>query len=336
MGVYVGVPDPMPEQAPPMPLTDLAIRKAKPGPKPFKLFDSGGLYLPIKPAGFRYWRWKYRYAGQERLMAFGVFPEVSLTNARKRRDEARRVLANGIDPGEHRKAARAARGTLDAGSFQVIAREWLPLRDWVPAYRVKVEAWLEVNVFPWIGARPAAELTAADFLALARRIEARGALESAHRIMQKCGEIMRFAVATQRAPRNPVADLKGALATPPERHLAAVTDARSGTGLKASSGETINLRSHAPRTRRRRKPRPRTCSSRCPAWQRRRPCGWWRRRTCCGGSRPSSRRIAGRARCGLGWSWLLQKWKAPRLLAGPGCLGQTNKSSQQTESSVPR
>lgn len=207
-----------------MPLTDMAVRKAKPGSKPLKLADSGGLYLMISPTGSRYWRWKYRYGGKEKLLAFGVFPQVSLAAARGKRDEAKRALANGVDPGEQKKAARAARGALDAGAFEVIAREWLPLRDWVPSYRVKVEARLEQNVFPWIGARPARDLTAADFLSIARRIEARGAIESAHRILQKCGEIMRFAVATQRANRNPVVDLRGALAAPTVRHLAAVTD----------------------------------------------------------------------------------------------------------------
>lgn len=114
-----------------MPLTDVAVRKTKPGAKPIKLSDAGGLYLLISPAGSRYWRWKYRYGGKEKLLAFGVFPEVSLANARSRRDEARRVLARGIDPAEQKKAARAAQSSLDAGAFEVIAREWLPLRDWV-------------------------------------------------------------------------------------------------------------------------------------------------------------------------------------------------------------
>lgn len=223
-GYILGHISSMPGRYPQMPLSDLAVRKTKPGPKPIKLSDAGGLYLLISPAGSRYWRWKYRYGGKEKLMAFGVFPEVSLANARARRDEARRVLSKGMDPAAQKKAARAAQGALDAGAFEVIAREWLPLRDWVPAYRVKVEAWLDTNVFPWIGSRPARELTAADFLAIARRIEARGAIESAHRTLQKCGEIMRFAIATQRADRNPVVDLRGALASPQVRHLAAATD----------------------------------------------------------------------------------------------------------------
>jgi integrase len=134
------------------------------------------------------------------------------------------MLARGIDPSEHRKAVAQAKAELGANTFEVTAREWLGKRDWVPKYSVKVVAWMENDVFPWIGSRPVGELTAPDFLRVARRIEARGAIESAHRIMQNCGQIMRYAIATGRAGRNPVADLRGALPPAPQRNHAAVVD----------------------------------------------------------------------------------------------------------------
>lgn len=220
-----------------MPLSDAAIRRAKPSEKPQKLSDGGGLYLLLQPAGARYWRLKYRFGGKEKLLAVGVYPEVSLALARQRRDDARKLLAKGIDPGEHRKAVAAARAELGANTFEVIAREWLGKRDWVASYRVKVEAWFVNDVFPWIGSRPAAELEAPDFLAVARRVERRGAIESAHRILQNCGQVMRYAIATGRAKRNPVADLKGALAPAPDNNFAAVTDPKElGPLLRAMHG----------------------------------------------------------------------------------------------------
>lgn len=220
-----------------MPLSDAAIRRAKPSEKPQKLSDGGGLYLLLQPAGARYWRLKYRFGGKEKLLAVGVYPEVSLALARQRREDARKLLAKGIDPGEHRKAVAAARAELGANTFEVIAREWLGKRDWVASYRVKVEAWFVNDVFPWIGSRPAAELEAPDFLAVARRVERRGAIESAHRILQNCGQVMRYAIATGRAKRNPVADLKGALAPAPDNNFAAVTDPKElGPLLRAMHG----------------------------------------------------------------------------------------------------
>lgn len=207
-----------------MRLSDLAICRAKPGDKPLKLFDGGGLYLLLQPTGARYWRWKYHAAGKEKLLALGIYPDVPLALARQRREDARQLLARGVDPGEHKKAAAAARAELGANTFEVVAREWLTKRDWVDTYRIKVAAWLDNDVFPWIGSRLAAELEATDFLAVARRVEGRGAIESAHRIMQNRGQVMRYAIATGRAKRNPVADLRSAPASPPDNSFAAVTD----------------------------------------------------------------------------------------------------------------
>lgn len=215
------------------PLTDTAIRKAKPGPKPTKLRDGGGLYVQLNPDGSRWWRWDYRrpVTGKRNTLSLGTYPEVSLADARGRQAEARRLLASGIDPGEHRKAAKVAGVEKAANSFEVVTREWLGKQKWVESYRCKVVAWMDDDVFPWIGGRPVAELAAPDFLRVARRIEERGAIESAHRIMQNCGQVMRYAVATGRADRNPVADLRGALAPPMERHHAAITDPRELGGL---------------------------------------------------------------------------------------------------------
>ncbi|EQM77722.1 integrase [Stenotrophomonas maltophilia MF89] len=215
------------------PLTDTAIRKAKPGPKPTKLRDGGGLYVQLNPDGSRWWRWDYRrpVTGKRNTLSLGTYPEVSLADARGRQAEARRLLASGIDPGEHRKAAKVAGVEKAANSFEVVTREWLGKQKWVESYRCKVVAWMDNDVFPWIGGRPVAELAAPDFLRVARRIEERGAIESAHRIMQNCGQVMRYAVATGRADRNPVADLRGALAPPMERHHTAITDPRELGGL---------------------------------------------------------------------------------------------------------
>lgn len=206
------------------PLTDLALRRAKPSDRTQKLFDGGGLYLEISPKDGRWWRLKYRFDGKEKRLALGVYPEVPLALARQRREDARHLLARGIDPAQHKKAAAMAKEALGANTFEATAREWLAKRDWVPTYAVKVVAWMENDVFPWIGSRPVGELTAPEFLRVARRIEDRGAIESAHRIMQNCGQVMRYAIATGRAERNPVADLRGALASPPERNHAAVVD----------------------------------------------------------------------------------------------------------------
>lgn len=216
-----------------MPLSDTAIRKAKPQAKAFKLFDGGGLYVEVTPSGGKWWRWKYRrpVTGKENRLSFGTYPDVGLADARDKRDAARKLLAAGTDPGESRKAERIAGAERAANSFEVVAREWLAKRDWVPDYLSKVTGWMENDVFPWIGGRPVAELSAPEFLQVARRIEERGAIESAHRILRICGQVMRYAIATGRATRNPVADLQGALPQAPTRHHAAITDTKAIGGL---------------------------------------------------------------------------------------------------------
>ena len=206
-----------------MPLTDTAIRNAKRADKPRKLADGGGLYLLIQPGGGRWWRLDFRFDGKRRTLSMGVYPDVMLGEARQRRDEARRLLSQGIDPGEHRKLTK---NTLpqDADSFEAVAREWYARFSpgWVPTHGEKIIRRLERDIFPWIGARPVGGITAPELLAVLRRIEARGRLETAHRAHQNCGAVFRYAVATGRAERDPSGDLRGALPPASKRHHAAV------------------------------------------------------------------------------------------------------------------
>ncbi|MGH8544196.1 MAG: tyrosine-type recombinase/integrase [Gammaproteobacteria bacterium] len=218
-----------------MPLTDTAIRNAKPGEKPVKLFDGGGLYLLVNPNGSRWWRFDYRFAGKRRTLSMGVYPAVGLKQARDKRDAARKQLAAGIDPGLARKAERSA----DADSFEPVAREWHAKRapGWAPGHAEKVLGRLERDVFPWLGSRPVSEVKAPELLAVLRRIETRGALELAHRAHQICGQVFRYAVATGRAERNPATDIRGALPPAKQRHHAAITDPKDvGALLRAIDG----------------------------------------------------------------------------------------------------
>lgn len=206
-------------------ITDTAIRAAKPAEKPYKLSDERGLYLLINAAG-KYWRLDYRFDAKRKTLALGVYPDVSLRFARERRDEARQLLAAGVDPGENKKAVKAAKQERASNSFEVIAREWFDRMSvrWVDSHGGRIIRRLERDVFPWIGDRPIAELTAPELLSVARRIEGRGAIETAHRALQNCGQVLRYAVATGRAERDPTGDLRGALPPAKGKHFAAVTD----------------------------------------------------------------------------------------------------------------
>jgi len=209
-----------------MPLTDTAIRNAKPADKARKLFDGGGLYLEVAPSGGKWWRLKYRYGGKEKRLSLGVYPDVSLKDARERRDEARKLLANDIDPSEHRQAQKAAKVDRAANSFEVVAREWHAKHQpsWTEKHAETIIRRLELNVFPWLGGKPIADITAPQLLQVIRRIEERGALETAHRVLGCCGQVFRYAVATGRAERDPSGDLRGALPPVKSQHFAAVTE----------------------------------------------------------------------------------------------------------------
>lgn len=209
-----------------MPLTDTAIRTAKPSTKPVRMFDAGGLYLEVSPAGGKLWRLKYRFNGKEKRLALGVYPEISLKDARERREQARKLLANDVDPGENRKVQKAAKVERSANSFEVIAREWFAKnRDtWAPSHADKIITRLENDVFPWIGGTAIAELTAPNVLEVLRRIEKRGTLDTAHRAKGNISQVMRYAIATGRADRDPCPDLRDALPPARESNFASITD----------------------------------------------------------------------------------------------------------------
>lgn len=208
-----------------MPLSDIKIKAAKPIDKDYKLADEKGLFLLIKKNGSKYWRLKYRYGGKEKLLAIGVYPDVTLAAARTKRDEARTLLANDIDPMLHKQANAAARIDATTNSFEVIAREWFTKRGKKSDSGDKrLIALLERDLFPYLGNRPISEITPQELLQSLRRIEARGAVETAHRAKQYAGQIFRYGVATGRAERDPSNDLRGALATPKETHFAAITN----------------------------------------------------------------------------------------------------------------
>lgn len=218
-----------------MSLTDTAVKATKPREKAYKLFDERGLYLLVTPAGARLWRFKYRLAGREKLLALGAYPDVSLRQARDRREDARRLVADGIDPSARRQAEKAA----GADTFEAIAREWLALlaAKLEPATIKRTRERLETWIFTGIGRTPIRDIKAADVLLLLRRIEARGRHDTAHRARADCARIFRHAVATGRAERDPTSDLKGALAPVKTRHFAAITEpGQVGELLRALDG----------------------------------------------------------------------------------------------------
>ena len=208
-----------------IPLTDAKIVKTKPLKKPRTLFDGDGLYLLITPTGGRLWRFKYRINGKGKLLAIGAYPAISLADARERRAMAKKQLANGIDPAAV-KQARKQVDTEETETFEVIAREWHTKfsASWAPSHADTTISRMERDLFPWIGKRPISKIKAPELLGALRRVESRGALESARRLKIIAGQVFRYAVATGRAERDPSADLKGALAMPREKHYAAIID----------------------------------------------------------------------------------------------------------------
>lgn len=228
-----------------MSLTDIKIRNAKPGVKPdgtltdkrYKLTDSKGLQLEVSPQGGKWWRFKYRIDGKEKRLSLGVYPDITLKEARERRDEFRKLVAKGIDPSDLRKAEKASQ--TGAESFESIAREWHTrfLNKWTEGHAQRILARLQNDVFPTLGKRKVNEITAPELLAVLRIVESRGAFETAHRINQICGQIFRYAISTGRAERDISSDLKGALTPTKVKHHSSITDLKMvGELLRAIDG----------------------------------------------------------------------------------------------------
>lgn len=222
-----------------MKLSETAIRKAKPEEKTYKMADGGGMYLEVTPTGSKYWRLKYRFNGKEKRLALGVYPDVPLALARERREAARKLLANDVDPGLLKKQTKHANKENAANSFEAVAREWFAKHstNWVPRHGERILRRLEKDLFPWLGNQPITDITAPMLLSVLRRIEGRGALNAAHRTHQNCGRIFRYAVATGRAERDPSGDLRGALPPVRETHHASITEPKAiGTLLRVIQG----------------------------------------------------------------------------------------------------
>lgn len=214
-------------------LSAIAVKHAKPGEKPRKLADGGGMFLLVDPRGGKYWRLAYRFAGKQKTLALGTYPEISLEQARKARDQARENLRAGTDPGMLRKVQKLTAHHQAVNSFEAVSREWHQkfTPTWTTRTAEKNIRILELNAFPWIGGRPIMEIQPAELLAVLRRVEERGLLDTAHRLRMVAGMAFRYAVATGRAERDPTQDLRGALPPHTKRHMPAITEAKPFGGL---------------------------------------------------------------------------------------------------------
>lgn len=219
-----------------MPLTDVKIRNLKPKDMVYKVSDEKGLYLLVSPNGSKHWKLKYRYDGKEKKLSFGAYPEVKIADARRKRDEAKALLADDIDPSIHRHERKLARQLGAVNSFELITLEWHAKfsNQWTASHGARTLQRLRKDLFPWIGNRPISEINAPELLSVLRRIESRGAIETAHRTQQNCGQIFRYAVATGRAERDITNDLRGALQPVKKSHHASITDPKAiGALLRA-------------------------------------------------------------------------------------------------------
>ena len=214
-----------------MALTDATIRNARPGEKARKLTDGDGLYIFMTLTGSRLWRYDYRFDGKRKTLSIGAYPGVTLREAREKRDGIRKMIRDGIDPSQAKQAQKASASGAD--SFESIAREWFSKFSptWTPSHGDRILRRLERDIFPWIGKRPIGEIKAPELLTVLRRIEERGAVETAHRASQNCGQVFRYAVATGRAERDPSGDLKGAIPPTKQTHHASITDPKEIGGL---------------------------------------------------------------------------------------------------------
>jgi len=208
------------------PLSDTQVSKAKSKESDYKLADGGGLYLLVTTTGGKLWRMDYRYNDKRKTTAFGAYPAVTLADARQRREDAKKLLANDIDPSAFKKEQHAAKIELTENSFEFVAREWFAkfTADWSAVHAATVKERLVRDVFPYMGSKNIAEIKAPELLAVLRRIESRGALDTAHRTRNHCGQVFRYAIATGRAERDPSGDLQGALPPVEYGNRAALTD----------------------------------------------------------------------------------------------------------------
>ena len=211
-----------------MSLSDTQLRNMKATGKVKKISDGGGLQLHLSPAGGKLWRMAYRFEGKQKTVCFGAYPAVSLKEAREKRDESKALLARGIDPSLHKQAAKAASIAETANAYEVVAREWHAkyAPGWTESNAERVLARQEKDVFPFIGKRPIAQISAPELLTVLRKVEERGALDTAHRILQDTSRIFRYGIATGRAERDPGADLKGALPVPRKGHFSTIVDTK--------------------------------------------------------------------------------------------------------------
>ena len=202
---------------PATPLTDVKIRQIQPKEKPFKVFDGGGLYLEIFPDNAKRWRYKYRFGGREKRLALGVYPEISLKEARFRHAEARKQVSQGLDPSLVKQATQEAKS--GANSFEAIANEWLKVNSpkWSESYIAKLNGRLRLHILPRIGNRPIAEITPKEVLDIARRIESKEHNDTAHSAVRIVGQIIDYVIQSDRASMNPARSLKGALAPPSDK-----------------------------------------------------------------------------------------------------------------------
>lgn len=227
-----------------MALTDTAIRNAKPTDKPFKLYDEKGLFLQVTPNGGKWWRFKYRINDKEKLLSFGTYPEIKLAGARAKRDEARELIANEIDPSDTRKAKKQTKSGNMANSFEVIAREWIAtkMKTKSEAYQKNVLRRFELYLFPWLGKRPIAEINAPELLSIVKRIEMQNKVETAYRTLQATGQVFRYAVQTGKTLRDITTDLRGALMPSVTKHMASFTEPQQVAELmRAIDGFTGTL-----------------------------------------------------------------------------------------------
>ncbi|ARQ23198.1 TPA: tyrosine-type recombinase/integrase [Escherichia coli] len=204
-----------------MPLNDMQIRRAKPEVKAYTLGDGQGLSLLVEPNGSKSWRFRYRYAGKPKMISLGVYPTITLAEARARRDEARKIVAEGKNPSEVRKEQKLALRIQSENAFEKIAREWHQMKSakWSAGYASDIIEAFQNDIFPYVGTRPVGEIKPLELLNVLRKIEKRGALEKMRKVRQRCSEVFRYAIATGRAEFNPAADLSSALEVHKSNHF---------------------------------------------------------------------------------------------------------------------